>query len=597
MKRVFVICYSLIFFAIVSNAQVFDDFSDGDFIANPQWHGDIQDFIVNEKYQLQLDAADGGNSDLYIRYNVIDSMEWRIYTKLDFNPSNSNRLKIFLMIDRPDLDSASGYFIKIGENGNDDNLKFYEIDKGVETLIGEGESGLFATAFEVNLKIVRLSSGIWSFQVQNTGQIFKEDFTVFNDKFLFDTAYFDLDMDYSKSRRDKFVFDDVYIAPFKPDKNAPKLVSAKLVDKTGVLLTFDEELDMASTSNPDNYIIEQNNIKATNIYFDINKPYQVLLQYSDEFESGLRYKIAVKNLKDLKGNKIEDPQFAYFFLIEYPDKGDLAINEMLFNPNKGGSDFVELINISKKFLNLKGMEIWNLTKEKGEFIQKDIILEEGEIICVSSDTNSIINDYFVPDTAVLIQNKLPGFDDDAGNVSLYFTKNNISVMIDSFDYSEEMHSSFVVDAEGLSLERKNPYLGTNDRFNWTSCSTIAGGATPGYKNSVFINQISDDNGSVVIKNKVFSPNNDGIDDELIIEYNLEKSENYANFYIFDPRGRLVTQLVNNETIGAKGIVVWNGYSGLSKVPIGIYLLYYNITGAGSKVIEGKKTIVLADYLK
>jgi len=80
---------------MIANAQVFDDFSDGDFIANPKWDGDVQDFIVNERYQLQLDAADGGNSKLFVKYKAIDSIEWGLFVNLDFNPSNSNKLNYF----------------------------------------------------------------------------------------------------------------------------------------------------------------------------------------------------------------------------------------------------------------------------------------------------------------------------------------------------------------------------------------------------------------------------------------------------------------------------------------------------------------------
>ncbi len=585
---------------IVLNAQLFDDFSDGDFQSDPQWFGDIQNFIVNDQYQLQLDAADAGNSKLFVKYNTVDSMEWNLYLKMDFNPSNSNKLKIYLMVDSTVLDSTSGYFIRIGENGNDDNLKFYSVESGNETLLGEGELGLFSKAFAVNLKITRQSSGFWTILIKKENKFYKEDFQVFDDKLYFDSAYFMLDMDYSKTRVNKFIFDDIDIKPFEYDNIAPVLNEAKLLDKTRLILTFDEELDKTSALQKANYTIEENGLNPAEIIYDNNIPNKVELRFITPFGSGKNYTISVKGIKDLKGNAILEKQSTYFYLIESPGLGDIVINEILFNPHKGASDFIELINISKKYLSLKGVKISNEAKvDKIERIEDEIVLSTGDYICISADTNSVINNYFVPDSALLYQNKLPGFDDDEGNISItYFDSiSKIDIMIDSFDYSEDMHSSFITDAEGVSLERKNPFLSTNDRFNWTSASTITDGATPGYKNSVFFESVSDTTEVIVLEKKVFSPNSDGVDDELIIRYSFENPDNYANFYIFDSRGRLVSQIVNNELLGTRGIVVWDGYVDSMKVPIGVYLLYYKIVSETTNVIIGKKTFVLADYLK
>ncbi len=600
MKRITGTLLLLFLSIIVLNAQFFDDFSDGDFLSEPQWFGDIQNFVVNDKYQLQLDAAEAGNSKLYVKYNTIDSMTWNLYLNMDFNPSNSNKLKIYLMVDSPDLDNTSGYFIKIGENGNDDNLKFYSIGNGNETLLGEGELGLFSKAFAAYLKITRQSSGIWTISIKKENNFYKEDFQVFDDKFHFDSAYFMLDMDYSKTRVDKFVFDDIDIRSFEYDNKAPVLNEAKLLDKNRLILSFDEELDKTSALQKENYTIRENGLVPVDILYDNSIANIVELRFANPFESGKNYTITVKGVKDMKGNEILEKQSARFYLIESPEAGDIVINEILFNPRKGASDFIELINISKKYLNLKGVKILNVSKDdKAVKIEDEIVLSTAGYVCISADTNSVINDYFVPDSALLYQNKLPGFDDDEGNVSLiYFDSvTKIDIVIDSFDYSEDMHSSFITDAEGVSLERKNPLLSTNDRFNWTSASTITDGATPGYKNSAFFDPGSDTTKAIILEKKVFSPNDDGVDDELIIKYSFENPGNYADFYIFDSRGRLISQIANNELLGTRGIIVWDGYVDSAKVPVGVYLLYYKIVNENSNVIVGKKTFVLADYLK
>jgi hypothetical protein len=287
-------------------------------------------------------------------------------------------------------------------------------------------------------------------------------------------------------------------------------------------------------------------------------------------------------------------------LIEKPSKGDLVINEILFNPNIGGSDFLELINVSNKFIDIEGLEIDNRLKNKQKKIfNEHLVLAKGDYVCLTPDSNDILNDYFLPDSIELFQSKLPGFDDDMGNVliSYFDTLNNEQIVIDSFTYSEDMHSTFVTDKEGVSLERINPNGSTNDRFNWSSCSTQIGGATPGYENSSYYEFIDNSEDKISIVNKVFSPNFDGFNDKLLIHYSFENGAKLSNFYVFDTRGRFITQFVNNEVLGVEGVITWDGFVEGVKVPIGIYILYYSIVEENGEMLKGKKAIVIADYLK
>ena len=118
-----------------SSAQLFDDFGDGDFRTNPEWQGDLADFIVNDQYQLQLDAGQSGSSRIYTQYNSFDSLEWNLYLKMDFSPSNSNKLRVYFMLDSIRIDMATGYYIEIGENGSGDKLKLFGLENGEKTLI------------------------------------------------------------------------------------------------------------------------------------------------------------------------------------------------------------------------------------------------------------------------------------------------------------------------------------------------------------------------------------------------------------------------------------------------------------------------------
>ena len=601
MKKLLIISFLLFAFVNISSSQIYDDFSDGDFRTNPEWKGDLPDFIVNDKYQLQLDAAGAGNSIIYVKYPLLDSMQWEFYFKMDFSPSNSNKLKIYFAIDTGNPDLASGYFLQIGENGSDDNLKFYRLNQGNKIILAEGQTGEFAhQPAESFIRVQKSADNIWAVSTKGANDTYyKNEFEVFSDSTLPDSAYFMFSCQYTGTRKNKFFFDDIFIDKYEKDIYPPQIVVSKAISSNKVKVIFDEPLARQSATNPSNYQLNPGDAIPVSVVFSDSIPNEVTLEFLSAFQSGIYYTLAVAGVEDVNGNRLIEPKKTTFFLVDKPAKGDIVINEILFNPNKGSSDFLEFINVSDKILNLNGLIISNRFKEnKQETIEEDIILENGHYICISKDTLKLLNDYFIPDTAFLFENDLPSFDDDKGNVTLkYFDSGTgIFITIDSFDYSEDMHSDFITDAEGISLERKNPFMATQDSFNWVSASTISGGATPGYKNSGYyqLNTNIEDNFRVV--NSVFSPDFDGIDDVMTLEYSLGDDNVLANIYIFDSKGRFIKKLVNNESLSHTGIITWDGFAEGKKMPVGIYILFIDTIDVDGNSRKYKKAVILAQKL-
>ncbi|MEZ4909010.1 MAG: hypothetical protein R2771_15535 [Saprospiraceae bacterium] len=578
-------------------SQFSDDFSDGDLSINPAWYGNTEDFITNSDYQLQLDAFEAGNSLIFTKYNIPDSIEWKFYFKMDFSPSVSNKLRVYLMVDTTVEDKANGYFLEIGENGSNDNIKLYKTIDGESSLLGEGTIGLFADSpAEGYIKIQRRSDNMWKIFYKTDNSLYQNDFEVFDDDFNFKSGYFMIKCYYSSTRKDKFTFDDISALEYEADKQAPKLISASLIDENTLQLNFDEQLDEISVLNYDNYKITDYNSLPDNILFDEAESQSVVkLVYQSGFESGREYEITISGIEDLYGN-ISSDQSTTFYILDKPELGDIVINEVLFNPNTGGSDFVEILNKSKKILNLQGLWVFNQSSGKRTAISDKIVIKQNEYICLTEDTLNIINNYFVPDSVRFIEMDLPSFNDDEGNVSLQLYSNPEEYMnLDSFDYNENMHSEFLDDVEGISLERINPDGITNDKYNWSSASLSSGGATPGYKNSDFY-IVSGDKSGVYLRNKIFSPDNDGYEDELIIEYNLEKENSLMNCKVIDFKGRSVIDIMDNITLGKSGIITWDGYKDGKILSIGIYLLYYNIVDINGNKMEGKLPFILAQKL-
>ena len=144
-----------------SYAQWSDDFADGDFTANPEWVGNTGDFIVDTEV-LRLNApAVSATSYISTLSDISLEAQWNFWVKLDFNPSSSNFIIVYLMADTQDLASVSnGYYVKMG--GTADEVSLYKVSDGSETLLIDGVDGrLNLSSVELNIEVTRDATGVW----------------------------------------------------------------------------------------------------------------------------------------------------------------------------------------------------------------------------------------------------------------------------------------------------------------------------------------------------------------------------------------------------------------------------------------------------
>jgi len=166
---------------------------------------------------------------------------------------------------------------------------------------------------------------------------------------------------------------------------------------------------------------------------------------------------------------------------------------------------------------------------------------------------------------------------------------------DEFSYSDDLQSSLLYDAEGISLERIAFDVETNNPSSWHSAAEHVGYATPGYKNS----QFKEDGlaTEVTFEPKSISPNNDGYNDQLNITYQLENPGYVANIWIFDAAGRTVGQLAQNSSLGTSGTIHWNGEDETgSKLPLGAYIIVVEMFDTNGNVKHYKEACILTDLL-
>ncbi len=379
-----------------------------------------------------------------------------------------------------------------------------------------------------------------------------------------------------------------YANSYNQDKTAPKIISIEVINDEQIVVIFDDVLNFESITNTNNYEINNGLGKPLMASFFNNKANQVLLTYDMPLDNNKDYLINIKEIKDKGGNTLSSVSLPILYGVK-PIKGDLIISEILFNPPTETEDFVELYNASNKNISLQGLVISNQINQQSKTISNGTI-KPNQYIAFTSKPIDTKNYFFAPDTANIILNSLPAFNADEGNVSISIN----GVVLDSFDYNEEFHNAFIDDDQrkGVSLEKILLTLSENKKNDWSSSAKSFNYATPGYKNSNVINKV-DMSADFVITQKVFTPNQDGNQDFLIVEYTLPQSGFIANVKVFNIDGFLIKDLANNELLGTNGILKWDGYNDDGNLEnIGIYILVGELFDADGNNKFFKKECVL-----
>ncbi|HVK98105.1 MAG TPA: hypothetical protein VM368_09810, partial [Flavisolibacter sp.] len=218
----------------------------------------------------------------------------------------------------------------------------------------------------------------------------------------------------------------------------------------------------------------------------------------------------------------------------------------------------------------------------------------GDHIVVTENAASLRKEFMVENPSKIIELSLPSYPDDKGVVLITNAQGNV---VDEVSYSHNWHFALINNKEGIALERIDPSAASNSASNWTSASSTSGFGTPTYKNSQ-LKQFNQNIATIELSSKIFSPDNDGIDDVAFISYQLDLPGFVGKVTIFDAQGRPVRYLVKNDLLGYKGRWSWDGLDEKKqRLPIGTYVVYTEIYNLQGKRQQFKNSIVLARRLK
>lgn len=366
--------------------------------------------------------------------------------------------------------------------------------------------------------------------------------------------------------------------------NPPAIVSVVSVDEFSVLVTFDKAPDEAEAKEEANYSID-NGASILSASLEPDKK-TVRLVFTQALLGSVNYTLTISNaLSDCLGNMFENDQTATFLLGEEPAYNDVVINEILFNPRTGGADYVEFYNRSSKVINL-------MNTAAGQVIQ----MYPQTYAVISEKPDTVSSRFNVENPQWLYEADLPTLADEAGVYTLY---SQDSTIIDVVFYTELQQYALLRDENGVALERINPDKPSTDLNNWHSAAETVGYGTPTYKNSQFFQEENpiDTNNFLNIPVARISPDEDGFEDVLLINFDLDNTGYSANIKIFDAQGRQVKILAENTLLPTSGTIKWDGSTDDKfKARVGIYVVWAQIFNPNGEVKEEKKAIVVAGKL-
>ncbi len=378
------------------------------------------------------------------------------------------------------------------------------------------------------------------------------------------------------------------------DEELPDLVKVYPDSTDRVLAYFSEAMDEATASNPMNYTIDQGIGNPSSAVLLAPLFQSVLLTFDTPLEEGIRYTLTVNAVNDCVQNPLGMFNTLPIALPEEPVANDLIINEVLYNPVTGGSDFVEIFNRSNKVVDLGNVYFANRNDDRelteAKQITERCLLFPDEYVAITENPTQVLDQYDTPNPKGVLYSDLPSYNDDEGDVILLYN----SLILDEFGYSDDYEFALLDDDDGVSLERIDAEASTQEASNWHSAAEAVGFATPAYRNSQDGNLVSDDGNTITIDNNVLSPDQDGYQDFLIINYQLDQPGFVANVSIYDAKGRLVKTLIKNELLGPEGQFKWDGDTDFgTKARLGVYVVFTEVFGADGKISRFKNSCVVA----
>ena len=380
-----------VFFLIKTEAQIMDDFSDGDFSNNPTWVGLDEWFIIDgAEKSLRLDApAETGSAWLFTNSNSIENATWQFSFKMGFNPSSSNYAQVYLVADEKDPSQLNrALYLVMGTSA--DNVSLWEIKGGTKTRLIEGLAGRLDLAIpEGQVRVQRNKGGVIILET-NMGSGWEEEGR-FENHLGFSPLWFGVSCHYTATRSKLFWFDNFLVTGEAFRDTIPPVVE-KLAVKNKYISTIEFSKPVAQLNFQPSFFAIQPSGATPEISLTDN-PYQLELLYRGgvNWEGGEQ--IVVSGITDLEDNILEE------IVISHTYKSVVATNLEVLSPHLisicFSGDVAELSSASLQWKS-SGPQVSEVTKKENNCFEiklnerfplgEAINLELVNVVAVIGDT-------------------------------------------------------------------------------------------------------------------------------------------------------------------------------------------------------------------
>ncbi|GGI27431.1 lamin tail domain-containing protein [Pedobacter mendelii] len=502
MKKILLI--SLLLFSKIAFSQVIDSFSDGDFSQNPTWKGDVNYFQVNPQKQLQSKGQQLASQVISLSTANQQSLNvsWEFLVQLDFNPSTTNLVRIYLTADKEDLKgSLNGYFIQIGETRAADGFHLYKQTGTTVTRIITGPQKVRANANRVfaKVKVTRDANGKWDlFTDVLGGNNFNLEGSA-TDKTFTTSLFTGIYCKYATaSRYNLYIFDDFKIDDLLPDITPPTVKNIEVINASTLDVAFSEALDISSALVNTNYTLSNGYGHPANVAVT-TLPNVFRFTFSKDFNSG-EYILNINGVKDKKGNVIAaNSNVKFSFIKPYIAKfGDVVINEIFANPTGSSAlpqkEFVEIWNTTKEYILTQG---WKFNDQTPTSTLPIDTIKPNQHIILTAKADEVLFKSF---GKVIGISPWPSLNNDRDVLTLNDPTGKI---IDKVAYTDSWYRDDAKKKGGYSLELIDPKGICKGSQNWAA-SVDASGGTPGKQNSIYNTQLSKEIPKLVSANVIDS---------------------------------------------------------------------------------------------
>ncbi|MBD2769750.1 lamin tail domain-containing protein [Hymenobacter sp. BT664] len=474
--------YLLVLLPMMAQAQLRDDFADGDFTALPPWTGDGASFrVTSGQLQSNGPAVTGTRLQLSTPCLASTGTVWEFWANLKLATSSGNLADVWLMASRTDVNDAnnSGYFVRLG--GTADEVSLFRKDSTRATVVViDGLDGTLASTTNnlVRIRVTRTTANRWTLERDLTGgRTFVAEAAQPIDATYQRSVAVGVALVYSSTNARNFYFDDFAVT----DATPPLLTRTIAVDARRLDVVFNEAMDPASATVLVNYRL-QDGLMPTGAQVLPSNPAVVRLTFGSDYAAP--NVLEARAVADLYGNVAPGPLTATLVPAPVaPRAGELLITEIFADetPSVGLplSEYLEIYNRSPtKVLNLGGVRLGKVGSTSVAVLPDTARLLPGQYTVVCGSTQ--VSQFEAPGRKVYGPTNFPSLGNDGDQLVL---RGRDGRTLFEVTYSDTWYRDARKKDGGWSLEMidTNNYCAGAD--NWTASTDPLGG-TPGRANSV-----------------------------------------------------------------------------------------------------------------